>query len=75
MRLLLAIALVACAHRDVKPVNVILVPCDQRVARPAIACASGRLGYDGCRWSCTLEPTEMEPMSVWIKVGGYEAKE
>jgi hypothetical protein len=73
MRVLLVIALVACQPRT----RVVLMPvaCDSRAARPAIACASGRLGYDGCRWACALEPVEMGPMRVQLNVGGYEAKE
>jgi hypothetical protein len=60
MRLLLLAFLAACSQPVVYRPVAIVRTCESRAVRPAIACTSGELGYDGCRWGCTLEPVEME---------------
>jgi hypothetical protein len=58
MRLLLAF-LAACSQPVTYRPVFVRPACEMRGVRPAVACASGELGYDGCRWTCTLEPVEM----------------
>lgn len=72
MRLLLAIALVACAA----PARVVIVYdlCSPKAMRPAVQCSQGQLGYDGCRWRCTLEPVEQEPAHLGFDFHGYHAE-
>lgn len=74
MRLLLAIALVACAHSgSPRPVQVVVVreACETQLVEPAIQCADPdhwRLRYDGCRWRCLLLPVEQPPARLGIDV-------
>jgi hypothetical protein len=67
MKLLLAIALIACAPR------VVVAPqrCESRIVKPAMLCLAA-LQFDGCRWRCTDEPIEQGPMV--LTVGGFEAR-
>jgi hypothetical protein len=68
MRLVLAF-LAACSPPVIYRPVFVRQACEQRAARPAIACAYGELGYDGCRWGCTLEPVEMGPASITLDLG------